>query len=116
TPAVTNSRTFPRKRRRAGSSVVGGGRGGVDPADVLHLDPVDFVDLGPEEFDQVVAAELDDELVDDLPVGPMDDVDGDDVPADGADAAGDLPEGPRAVEQADAHDEPVHGPKARPVR
>ena len=55
-------------------------------------------------------AEFDHELIKSLTFGAVQDVDGHDVAAHGADAAGHLAQGPRAVRQPDSQDVAAHDP------
>jgi len=67
----------------------------------LDHHPVDLQDLVTEEADQVVAGQPDTELVHDHAVLPLQDVDGDDVPAHRADPAGHGAEGTGPIGKLD---------------
>ena len=70
---------------------------------VVELPDASLVSLLLAEIDQV-----DDQLVDGPAGAPLENVDADHVAPDGADAAGHLAEGPRAVRHPDADDKGLH--------
>ena len=73
----------------------------VDHPELLDRRAVDLLDLAGQQLQDVEARQHDGELVDDDALGPLEDVDADDVAADGADAGRDETEGTGPVGQPD---------------
>ncbi len=84
------------------------GRSGQRPH-VLDVDPVDLCDLLQQEVQELRIGDVDDEFVDRSARATLDDVDADDVAADGTDPACDGAEGARSVGQPDTEHEGGHG-------
>src|ERR1700689_5119210 len=81
--------------------------------DVDHCGAVDFVDLAAQELDQMLTAELDHELVHRVAIHPLENVNGDDVPAHGPDPAGYEAQRAGTIGQGDANEISGHGAEVR---
>ena len=80
-----------------------------DRLHVFDVDAVDLRHLRDQQVDQRTVGELHDEVVDGAAAAALEDLDPDDLAADGPDPARDRTERPRAIGQPHAHDVGLHG-------
>ena len=80
----------------------------LDRPDVFDVDALDLAELAGQQWDERLVGELNDQLVDGPTGASLENVDADEVAADGADPAGNRTERARAIRKPDADDVDGH--------